>query len=250
MQFFNKYIYQFLAIIFIVLAWQLAAMAMKNGLILPSPGRILVDFFTLVTSTDFYIALASTLLRGFIGFLIAFVLAAVIGIPAGIFRGFHDFFNPIIVLLRSTPVISFILLAWIWFGPDNVPVFIAILSMFPLLCKGFISGIKSTDKELIDMALVYKVRKHRILSGLYIPSLLPFLFNGMSNALGFGWRAVIIGEVLSQPRWGLGTEMQVAQTYLLVSKLICWSIVAVIMAFFFEWLLGLIERRSLRWKQI
>jgi len=122
--------------------------------------------------------------------------------------------------------------------------------MFPLLCKGFISGIKSTDKELIDIALVYKVRRHRILSGLYIPSLLPFLFNGMSNALGFGWRAVIIGEVLSQPRWGLGTEMQVAQTYLLVSKLICWSIVAVIMAFFFEWLLNLIERRSLRWKQI
>jgi NitT/TauT family transport system permease protein len=246
----KKYIYQSLAIIVILLLWKLASLAIKNGLILPAPERILIDFFRLISSSDFYIALGSTLIRGFLGFLIAFALAALIGVPAGIFRGFHDFFNPIIVLLRSTPVISFILLALIWFGQDNVPVFIAILTMFPLLCKGFISGIKNTDKELVDMALVYKVRRGRILSGLYLPSLLPFLFNGMSNALGFGWRAVIIGEVLSQPRWGLGTEMQVAQTYLLVSKLICWSIVAVIMAFLFEWVLGLIERRSLRWKQV
>ena len=223
-------------------------MSIKNGLILPAPEKIIVDFANLISSSSFYVALSSTLLRGFVGFGIAFLLGAIIGIPAGIFNPVNDFFNPIIVILRSTPVITFILLALIWFGPDNVPVFIAILTMFPLICKGFISGIKNTDRELVDMAGVYKVSRSRILSSLYIPSLLPFLFNGMSNALGFGWRAVIIGEVLSQPRWGLGTEMQIAQTYLLVSKLICWSIVAIVIAFLFEWLLKLAERRSLRWK--
>ena len=122
--------------------------------------------------------------------------------------------------------------------------------MFPLLCKGFISGIQNTEKELVNMANIYKVSRKRIISSLYFPSLLPFFFNGMSNAIGFGWRAVIIGEVLSQPKWGLGTEMQVAQTYLLVSKLICWSIVAVVVAFIFESLLKMAERRSLRWKQV
>jgi len=244
----KKYLYQTLAIVFILLAWKAIAMAIKNGLLLPAPEKIIVDFGNLISSSSFYVALASTLLRGFAGFCIAFLLGAVIGIPAGIFSPVDDFFSPIIVILRSTPVITFILLALIWFGPDNVPIFIAILTMFPLICKGFISGIKNTDKELVDMAEVYKVRRSRILSSLYIPSLLPFLFNGMSNALGFGWRAVIIGEVLSQPRWGLGTEMQVAQTYLLVSKLICWSIVAVVIAFLFEWLLKLAERRSMRWK--
>jgi NitT/TauT family transport system permease protein len=246
----KKYFYQILAILFILLAWKFTSMGIKNGLILPAPEKTLLDFIRLISSTDFYIALGSTLLRGFFGFIIAFLMAALIGIPAGIIKSVRDFFNPVIVLLRSTPVITFILLALIWFGPDNVPVFIAILTMFPLLCKGFINGIENTDRELVEMANVYKVKRKRILSALYLPSLLPFLFNGMSNALGFGWRAVIIGEVLSQPRWGLGTEMQVAQTYLLVSKLICWSIVAVTIAFIFEWLLGIAERRTLRWKQI
>lgn len=249
MPFIRKHIYQFLSIVSILLLWKITALIIKNGLILPAPERIVIDFFNLISSSEFYSALGSTLIRGFLGFVIAFALATIIGIPAGIYTGFHDFFNPIIVLMRSTPVISFILLALIWFGPDNVPVFIAILTMFPLLCKGFISGIKSTDKELVEMVKVYKVRNRRILSGLYFPSLLPFLFNGISNALGFGWRAVIIGEVLSQPRWGLGTEMQVAQTYLLISKLICWSIVAIIMAFLFERLIEIIERRSLVWKR-
>ena len=246
----RRYLYQLLAIGFILLAWKLAAIAIKNGLILPAPEKILIDFLRLISSSSFYIALGSTLLRGFTGFIIAVILAAIIGVPAGIFRPVNDFFNPIIVLLRSTPVITFILLALIWFGPDNVPVFIAFLTMFPLICKGFISGIQNTEKELVNMATIYKVSSKRIISSLYFPSLLPFLFNGMSNAIGFGWRAVIIGEVLSQPKWGLGTEMQVAQTYLLVSKLICWSIVAVVIAFIFESLLKIAERRSLRWKQI
>ena len=225
-------------------------MAIKNGLILPAPEKILVDFLKLIGSASFYYALGSTLLRGFAGFVIAFILAAIIGIPGGIFKPVNDFFTPIIVLLRSTPVISIILLALIWFGSDNVPVFIAILTMFPLICKGFINGIQNTEKELVDMARIYRVNQRRILRSVYIPSLMPFLFNGMSNALGFGWRAVIIGEVLSQPRWGLGTEMQIAQTYLLVSKLLCWSIVAVVIAFIFEGLLKMAERRSLRWKQV
>jgi NitT/TauT family transport system permease protein len=250
MPFFKKYFYQSLAILVILICWKFAASYVNNGLLLPAPEKVLIDFFRLISSSAFYDTLGTTLLRGFLGFLIAFILAALVGIPAGIFGFFYNFFNPIIVLLRSTPVISFILLALIWFGPDNVPVFIAILTMFPLLCKGFISGIQNTDKELVDMANIYKVRRKRILSGLYFPSLLPFLFNGISNAMGFGWRAVIIGEVLSQPRWGLGTEMQVAQTYLLVSRLICWSVVAVFMAFLFEWALGIIEKRSLKWKQI
>ena len=241
--------YRILAIAFILLAWKLLAMNLHNKLVLPAPGKTLEDFIALLLSGSFYHALGFTLLRGLIGFVLAFLLAAALGIPAGLNRSFNAFLGPFIVITRSTPVISFILLALIWIGPENVPVFIGLLTMFPLLCTSFIGGIQNTDRELTGMASVYKVGRARVIRELYIPSLLPFLFNGMSNAIGFGWRAVIIGEVLSQPRWGMGTEMQVAQTYLLVSNVICWTIVAVLTGYLFEWILRLAARHALKWKE-
>ncbi len=246
----KKYIYRTLSVIFILLVWKLGSVWLKNNLILPSPENTFAAFVRLLESASFYKALGFTLLRGAAGMILAIVLATLLGTWAGMNAAFHAFLEPILVIVRSTPVISFILLALIWMGPENVPVFISLLTMFPLICTGIISGIRNTDKELVDMAHVYGVRRLRMIRGLYFPSLMPYLFNGLSNAMGFGWRAVIIGEVLSQPRWGLGTEMQLAQTYLLVSNVISWTIVAVLLGYLFEWLLQRIMAYTMKWKEV
>lgn len=246
----KKYIYRTLSVIFILLVWKLGSVWLKNNLILPSPENTLTAFVRLMESVSFYKALIYTLLRGMAGMLLALFLGTLLGIWAGLNSSFHAFLEPVLVIIRSTPVISFILLALIWMGPENVPVFIALLTMFPLICTGIISGIRNTDRELVDMAQVYGVSRLRMIRGLYLPSLMPYLFNGLSNAMGFGWRAVIIGEVLSQPRWGLGTEMQLAQTYLLVSNVISWTIVAVLLGYLFEWLLQRIMAYTMTWKEV
>jgi len=66
--------------------------------------------------------------------------------------------------------------------------------------------------------------------------------------MGFGWRAIIIGEVLSQPQFGIGTAMQTAQTYLLVKEVIAWTIIAIIISYFFEMLLRRVERKIVVWR--
>ena len=66
--------------------------------------------------------------------------------------------------------------------------------------------------------------------------------------MGFGWRAVIIGEVLSQPKFGIGTLMQTAQTYLIVNEVIAWTIIAVIISYFFELIIRRIEKLIVIWK--
>jgi NitT/TauT family transport system permease protein len=145
-------------------------------------------------------------------------------------------------------VVSLILLAIIWLGNEMVPVFIAVLTMFPILCTNIIDGVRNVDSDLVDMAEIYRVRKNRIIREIYIPSLLPFLTSGVSNALGFGWRAIIIGEVLSQPRTGVGTQMQNAQIFLQVSELIAWTLIAILVSALFEYLVRLAERKIVRWK--
>ena len=122
------------------------------------------------------------------------------------------------------------------------------LTMFPIVCTNVIGGMKSVDLRLVQMARFYRVGRRRIVSELYLPAIAPFIFSGISSAFGIGWRAIIVGEVLSQPLYGIGTMMQTAQTFLKVDVLIAWTVVAVLLSYLFESVIRLVERRVVRWK--
>jgi len=237
-----------LSVIVILFVWQALSMIMNKPVVLPSPFIVIRDFFVLFTRSSFYIQLVYTLGRGLAGFFLAFLLAVLLGIPGGSNQHVYYLLNPVIVSIRSVPVVSFILLALIWFGSGSVAVFIAVLTMFPILCSAIIDGIRNTEQDLIVMAHTYRVPAVQQWIEVYWPSMAPILFNGMSNALGFGWRSVIIGEVLAQPVRGIGARMHDAQNFLDVPSLIAWTVVAVLISYFSEVAVHSIEKRVMRWK--
>jgi len=236
-------------IVLLIIGWEWLSRSFNSRQILPGPGDTVTSLISIAGKPDFLSALGSTLFRGLIGFLFAFTGAILIGIPAGLNSGIEAGFKPVLITLRSTPVVAIILLALIWFKAEQVPVFIGFLTMFPILAINISQGIRETDTSFIQMANLYHVKKRRILTDIYWPSILPYLYSGMSTAIGFGWRAVIIGEVLSQPRYGIGAMMQDAQSYLLVSEVIAWTVIAILVSAIFEWIIRLVEERSIRWKK-
>jgi len=236
------------SVVLLILLWKIIASFYASELILPPPESTLIATLKLFVSKNFTSVVGLTILRGMIGFSISFILGIGLGILAGVNGSFHAFLKPILVTLRSTPVISFILLALIWFRVDMVPVFIAFLTMFPFICTNVIDGIKNVDRDLVEMSNIYRVSHQKIIQKVYLPAIVPFIFSGASSAMGFGWRAIIIGEVLSQPQFGIGTAMQTAQTYLLVKEVIAWTIIAIIISSFFEMLLRRVERKIVVWR--
>lgn len=237
-----------LSVLTMLVIWELVALRVDNPLILPGPGTVLVSLVEVVSTGSFWMNAGSTVFRGLIGFALAMAVAFITGIPAGVSHNFRIFFTPFLVTIRSVPVITFILLALIWFHPPQVPVFIALLTMYPIICGNLVTGIQETDRELVQMARSYNMPFLSIIRHVYIPSTLPFLFSGISTAMGFGWRAIIIGEVLSQPRYGIGTQMQLSQIYLLVKELIAWTVFAVLISFLFDEIIRIIERKVIDWK--
>lgn len=238
----------FASVALILVIWQLLAMYFNSDFIMPSPGRTLMTVIRLFTDPDFVSVVGMTVLRGLAGFFISAVLGLFLGIAAGISPGFNAFLNPFLVTVRSVPVIAIILLALIWFSPGSVPVFIALLTMFPFICTNVIDGIRSVDRDIIEMARFYRISRRRIVSEVYIPAIMPFIISGASSAMGIGWRAIIIGEVLSQPKYGIGTMMQAQQTYLNVDAVIAWTIIAVLISFGFEKIIRWSEHKIVVWK--
>ncbi|MCF8359499.1 MAG: ABC transporter permease subunit [Prolixibacteraceae bacterium] len=237
------------SVVFMLLIWKLAAMYFDSDFVVPHPEKTFITAVKLFADAGFLKIAGTTILRGIFGFALSFILGMAFGILAGISASFNAFLRPILVTIRSVPVIALILLALIWLSPGSVPVFIAMLTMFPFICTNVIDGINSVDTSLVEMARFYKVGHNRIISEVYIPAIMPFIISGASSAMGIGWRAIIIGEVLSQPTYGIGTVMQAAQTFLNVDAVIAWTIIAVAISYVFEKLIRWSERKIVTWKK-
>ena len=236
------------SVICMLVVWKILSMHFKSDFILPSPEKTLVTTLTLFGDSRFLTTVGTTILRGLAGFIVSGILGIATGIITGLNPFINAFLQPILVTIRSIPVISIILLALIWFHPGMVPVFIGMLTMFPFITTNVSDGIRSIDSDLIVMSCFYKVNRQRIIRELYIPAIMPFIISGASSALGIGWRAIIIGEVLSQPEYGIGTVMQNAQTFLNVDAVIAWTIIAVLISFGFEKMIRLVESRLINWR--
>ena len=237
-----------ISVAIMLLLWEVASLTLGSEQILPGPATTLKTTILLFAEKSFWTVIGSTILRGLIGFAIAVVAGIALGIVGGLKPKFDAFMQPWVVVMRSVPVVAFILLALIWFKSSSVAVFIGLLTMFPMIYSNIVNGIHNVDAKLIEMARFYQVSDRRIVTEVYIPAIAPYAVSGISNAVGIGWRAIIVGEVLSQPQYGIGTFMQSAQAFLQVDKVIAWTVIAVLLSFLFERLIRFGERKLLKWK--
>lgn len=234
-----------LSVAFLLLIWQIIATNIAYPDLFPSLPDLLSGTFNLFITEGFYSAIFATIIRGIIGFLIAFICAFTFSTIAAFSAFWKTFFHPILVVLRSVPVVSLVLIALLWFSPPNLPVFIALITMFPILYQNILNGLENTDLSLVEMAHVFGKNKMQSFIEIYIPSAKSLIFSGISTAMGFGWRAIIIGEVLAQPVHGIGSSMKKAQTFIDISELIAWTVIAILISYLFDFIIKLISKIKL-----
>ena len=239
-----------IAVLFFLTVWKIAAMLIGAEIILPHPETTFKYLFDVVRSDEFLQSLTSTLARGITGFVFASCLGILVGFIAGFSKTVFFLCQPFIVLIRSTPTMSIILLALIWFGSELVPVFVVFLIAFPIMAINVIEGVKNIDVKLLEMAKVYNIRFVKRVKDIYFPSILPYMIAGISNALGIGWRVAISAEVLSHPAFGVGTELYEAKIFLETGMVFAWTLVAIIVGFMLEKLLRILERKLQPWKEL
>jgi len=227
----------------ILIIWQVAAMNYGNSAMFPAVTDIFSELWKMFTDLRFYLSLLFTIMRGLVGFFIAASMATLLAATALHQQSWKLFIHPWVVTIRSIPVISLVLIALIWLAPPNLPAFIAFFTMFPILYQHLLSGLEHTDPKLIEMARVFRKNALERLLHIYLPAARKHIYTGISTAMGFGWRAVIIGEVLASPPFGIGTSMKKAQAYINMPELLAWTLIAVFISFGFEYL---IQKLSVR----
>lgn len=223
-----------MALLFWLILWQIVASLIDLPVLLPGPIDTFVTLFQLAKTRAFWLSLMTTLLRIGAGYLIALVLGALIAWVSAFSTVLAAFFRPIRTLVRSTPVSSIIILVLLWIKAPHVPVFIAALTVLPIVWQGVEEGIGETDKGLLQMAEAYSFTPMKCLLYLYLPSIRPYFYASCATGLGFAWKSGIAAEVIARPVHAIGSALQDAKVYLNTKELFAWTLAVVLLSLLLE----------------
>lgn len=219
---------------FWLLVWQLLSLRIGKPLLLPSPVQVIGRLFQLAATAGFWRITVTSLLRIVCGMLSAVVLGTLLAVLTSRSRLLYTLFAPVLTLIKSTPVASFIILALIWLGRDALPAFIASLMVLPMVWANVSAGISQTDRGLLEVGKVFQFGKGKLLTKIYFPSVLPYFVSACKGALGLAWKAGIAAEVLTVPAVSIGKMLYESKLYLEVCDLFAWTLAVVICSLIIE----------------
>ena len=160
--------------------------------------------------------------------------------------------RPYILAVQTVPVASFIVIALLWLSSRRISAFIAFLMVLPVLYANALQGIRGADRQLLEMARVFRLSGLRRVRCIILPSLAPYLKSACHVALGLCWKAGVAAEVMAVANRSVGGMLYDAKVYLEISDLFAWTVLLVAVSILFEkaflWLLDLCMNRAIRWE--
>ena len=219
--------------------WQLASLWVGRELLLPAPAAVWNCLLRLGVTREFWLAAGYTLLRVASGLAGGVVLGALLAFLTHFCPWADWVFSPAIRVLRATPVVSFILLVYLWVARTHIPGLIAGMMVLPVVWGSLTEGLKAVDGQLLELARAYGFSGLKTLRLIYLPSLRPHFTAALLNGFGLAWKSGVAAEVLCPPKWAVGSSIQKARQALETPELFAWTAVIVVLSLALEGLLKL-----------
>ena len=222
------------AAVFWLLVWTVLAKLVDKELLLPAPPAVLRRLAGLALTAGFWRAIALTLLRVACGVLAAVCLGTLAAALTERFVLADCLLRPLLSVIKSTPVASFIILALLWMGRDILPGFISALMVLPVVWANVGAGVRETDRELLEVARVFRFSRGKTLRYVYIPSVLPYFLSACKSSIGLGWKAGVAAEVLTVPALSIGRMLYESKLYLETTDLFAWTAAVILCSLLIE----------------
>ena len=217
--------------------------------LLPSPASTVNEAIRLVTDGTFFFHMIQSLRRVFVGSVIAMFFSIGVGIYMGTVVMGERFFQPLVVLGLTIPGLMWALIAVMLFGINEFsPYFAVTVTIFPMLVINIWAGVKSLDKELMDMSHVFHFTKWMKISQVILPQLVPNIFAATRYGLGLAWKVVVVVEMFGTSN-GVGYQVMKSYQVFNMEGVIAWTLTFVVTMIVIEYgIINFAERRLTAWR--
>ena len=212
--------------------WQAGSMAFAavyphGALLLASPLAALKALCSLAGTADFWAAVLRSTLCIWGGWLAGCLLAVALAAAAARFAAVEELLTPLVSAVKAVPVVSLIILILVLLDSRALPWVIAGLMAFPPVYANVLAGIRGADRQLLEMARVFRVPPRRQLWGIWGPAVLPGFRAAVSVSTGLCWKAGAAAEVIGLCAVTIGEGLYTAKVYFQTAELFAWTAVIV-----------------------
>lgn len=213
-----------ITLLILVILWIISAYVVDNSIKLPSFFDVLYKMIVLAQSPIFYQSFGITLLRSVVGLILALFVALVLGISCGLNSKIEEYFEPIYIILKSIPNISYILIALIWSNSTITMYTISFMVMFPVAYSNVLKGMKSIDTSYLDVMKIYSDKISYNIIHVYLPLISNYIMASISVGIGLTFKVGIMAEILGSLSSGVGRQFQLCRINVDMVGTFAWTI--------------------------
>ena len=226
--------------------WTAAALLVGMPLLFPTPIGVLRRLGELICEPSFYLITACSFGRVFLGIAIATLIGVLLAFATARISILRDAIIPLMTVIKSTPVASFVVLAMLWMGANRVTTFVTILIVLPVVWTNLDIGFSQIDPQLDEVTRIYRLSPLRRLRVLILPSLRPYFVSACRTSFGLAFKAGIAAEIIVLPKVAIGTKIFEAKQYIEAEDLFAWTLVVILITLLFELAFSLLLKRRKR----
>ncbi len=242
-----------LSILVILGIWYVLSKVVANDIIIPTIESVVTSFITIVVCDHCLKSILITLSRVFIIWMLSLISALLMALMSDKYVVVRRFFEPLHTMIKAIPTISYLIVCLLWFGSEKSVHVVAYFLLFPIFYQMFLTALQSESADLKDVFKVYPENWWDTFRLRTLPLLKLSAINAGKTAFSMGLKAVVMAEILSQVKDGIGKRMSLAKLDLDTSSIVAWTIIILLISKAFEVLLEFIYknfliRRTKEWK--
>lgn len=227
-------LYPVCAFLFWTLVWFILYRAIDMSFLLPSPFRVFARCFSLLSESDFYMTVVMSVTRVIVGFVSGVLIGVLLAFLMSITQVAYALISPLLTVIKSTPVASFIILLWVFMPSGALPGIVGALIVIPVIAQNVYEGICGIDKKLTEVAKIYDLTVMKKLTYIYVPSVYPYFTSAALTSVGMAWKAGVAAEVLAYVKYSLGKEIYLAKSNLETTDLFAYTLIVIILSLIIE----------------
>ncbi len=246
------YALRVIVLVAVLAFWEIAVDFWLDPFFYSKPSLIwdkLVIWFSEGTSQgSIWEQISVTLQEAVAGFILGSLVGVVLGILLGRARLVAEVLSPFIQALNAVPRIVLAALFVIWFGlgMESKIATAFVLVFFPVFFNAF-QGAREVDRNLVNNSRILGANRVQVLRSIVVPSATSWILASLHTAFGFALIGAIVGEYTGATK-GIGLLISTAQGSFDAAGIYAGMLVSTVLALLAEVVLGLAERRLLRWR--
>lgn len=242
-------IYTLISCLFFIILWQVIAVITNNDIYIPKLQQVSEAFKDIYMEQNFWKAIFSSFYRTIISYILALAFSMILGILGAVYPFFRYLMQPLNSFAKTVPTMVLVVLLLVWFDKDITPFAVGFAIIFPVLYEGVRNSLMQIDKKLIDMTKIYEVSLVDKIKKIYIPVMKFYFMSIFVSTFSLTFKVVITGEVYGQPKFGIGSQIQLEKVNFNVSGIFAWIVIIVFISIVLELINKLLNKKIYRWNK-